>query len=331
MPVFELPTKLRASKIVSTRFFVTVALLAAAVLILIPGARAQSSSAAFSGVKFLTEVPLLDCKGTPCIEARINDGAPLKFVIDTGNVDSVIDTKLMKAADLQPLHPPKPGGAPIEMIPTRIPTLHIGSMTLTQVTAAGMDLTEMVAQNQMPDVAGTLAYPAFKDRIIQLDFVANKFRISDILTSPVKCAGKCDTISLITFGNDGPPIVVADGFTINTAKVSAQLDTMYTGSMLVYTASIDKLSLNGANATTDTRMFPLTDGGAGMRVADASEEGFQGLTLAKDGAKVYFPTEAVHEPDGLFDATVGLELFRDSILTLDFHDMTLSLDKPAKP
>jgi hypothetical protein len=293
-------------------------------------ASAQSTSAVYSGVKFLTEVPLLDCKGTPCIDVRINDGAPLKFVIDTGNVDSVIDLKIMKAADLQPLHPPKPGGAPIELIPTRIPTLHIGSMSLTQVSAAGMDLTDMINQNQMPDAAGTLAYPAFKDRIIQLDFVANKFRISDVLTSPVKCVGKCDTISLITFGKEGPPIVVADGFTINTERVSAQLDTMYTGSMLIYTASIDKLSLNGAAQTTDTRMFPLTDGGAAMRVAVASEEGFQDIPLVRADAKVYFPTESVHEPDGLFDATVGLELFREAVLTLDFHDMTISIDKPAK-
>jgi hypothetical protein len=313
----------------ATQLFAVAILLTSTAASTIP-AHAQSTSAAYNGIKFLTEVPLLDCKGTPCIEARINDGAPLKFVIDTGNVDSVIDLKIMKSADLQPLHPPKPGGAPIELIPTRIPTLHIGSMALTQVTAAAMDLTEMINQNQMPDVAGTLAYPTFKDRIIQLDFVANKFRISDVLTAPVKCARNCDTISLITFGNEGPPIVVADGFTINTAKVSAQLDTMYTGSMLVYTASIDKLSLNGANSTTETRMFPLTDGGAAMRVADASEEGFQNITLVKEGAKVYFPTEAVHEPDGLFDATVGLELFRDTILTLDFHDMTLSLDKPSK-
>jgi hypothetical protein len=329
MPVFELFAHPRSSKISLAKSVAAAALVAAAIF-LPASTYAQSTSAAFNGVRFLTEVPILDCKGTPCIEARIGDGAPLKFVIDTGNVDSVIDAKIMKAADLKPLHPPLPGGAPIEMIPTQIPTLHIGSMALTQVSAAGMDLTDMINQNQMPDVAGTLAYPAFKDRIIQLDFVANKFRISDILKSPVKCAGKCDTISLINFGNDGPPIVVADGFEINTVKVSAQIDTMYTGSMLVYTASIDKLSLNGANSTTETRMFPLTDGGAAMRVADAQEEGFEGITLAKEGAKVYFPTEAVHEPDGLFDATVGLELFRDAVLTLDFHDMTLSLDKPTK-
>src|SRR5580698_4956827 len=306
-----------------TKFAAPAAILLAAALLTISSARAQSTSAAFSGVKFLTEVPLLDCKGTPCIEVRIgDDNTPVKFVIDTGNVESVVDTKLMKSADLKPLHPPMPGGAPMEMIPTQIPSLHIGSMAMPQVSAFGMDLTEMINQNQMPDVAGSLAYTAFKDRIIQFDFVASKFRISDILTKPVKCFGKCDTISLITFGKDGPPIVVADGFTINTQRVSAQLDTMYTGSMLIYTASIDRLSLNGANSTTDGR--------AAMRVADASEEGFQDITLAKEGAKVYFPTEAVHEPDGLFDATVGLELFRDSILTLDFHDMTLSLSKPPK-
>jgi len=296
----------------------------------IPPASAQSTSAVFSGVKFLTEVPLLDCKGTPCIDVRIGDGVPLKFVIDTGNVDSVVDAKVAQTAGLKPLHPPKPGGAPTELVPTQIPSLHIGSMALTQLTVMSMDLTDLINQNQMPDVAGTLAYPAFKNRIIQLDFVANKFRVSDVLASPAKCAGKCDTISLINFGNDGPPIVVADGFEINTVKVSAQIDTMYTGSMLIYTASINKLSLAGAASSTDTRMFPLTDGGADMRVADAQEESFQGVTLAKEGAKVYFPTETVHEPDGLFDATVGLELFRDTVLTLDFHDMTLSLAKPPK-
>ena len=235
MPVFESSARPRSSKI-STAKIISIAALVVTAIVL-PSTQAQTTSAAFSGVKFLTEVPLLDCKGTPCIEVRIgDDNTPLKFVIDTGNVESVVDTKLMKSADLKPLHPPMPGGAPMEMIPTQIPSLHIGSMAMPQVSAFGMDLTEMINQNQMPDVAGSLAYTAFKDRIIQLDFVANKFRISDILTKPVKCFSKCDTISLITFGKDGPPIVVADGFTINGQRVSAQLDTMYTGSMLVYTA-----------------------------------------------------------------------------------------------
>ena len=66
-----------------------------------------------------------------------------------------------------------------------------------------------------------------------------------------------------------------------------------------------------------------------MTVAEAQHEGFRGIILAKEGAKVYFPTETVHEPDGLFDATVGLELFRDAVLTLDFHDMTIGVVKTS--
>ena len=278
--------------------------------------------------KFAAEVPLLDCDGTPCVDARIGDGKTVRLGIDTGNVDSIVDSKVAEAAGLKPSEPPKPG-APSGMFRTVMTTVHVGALTLANVSAIGMDLSDMISQKQMPHVAGTLAYTAFKDRILQLDFVAHKLRVSDVLTGPVKCTGACDTMALVTFGKDGPPILVADGFEINGASVSAQVDTMYTGSLLVYTASIEKLSLSGAAQTTDMRLFPLTDGGVNMKVAEAQQEGFRGIILVKEGAKVYFPTETVHEPDGLFDATVGLELFRDAVLTLDFHDMTIGVAKTA--
>jgi hypothetical protein len=283
-----------------------------------------------AAVKFAVEVPLLDCDGTPCVEARIGAGKPMRFGIDTGNVDSVVDAKIAQEAGLKPSQPPKKG-TPSGMFLTTMPAVHIGGLTLTKVAALGMDLSEMISQKQMPHVAGTLAYPAFTDRIVQLDFAAHKMRISEALTAPVPCSGTCGQISLVNFGKEGPPIVVAEGFEINGESVSAQVDTMYTGSMLIYTTSIEKLSLSGVAKSTETRFFPLTDGGVEMKVAPAQKEGFRGTTLLQDGAKVYFPTETVHEPDGLFDATVGLELFRDAIVTLDFHDMTIAIRRVAKP
>ena len=289
-----------------------------------------TSPFASAQAKFAAEVPLLDCDSTPCVDARIGDGKIIRVGIDTGNVDSVVDSKVAEAAGLKPSEPPKPG-APSGMFRTVMTTVHVGDLRLANVPAIGMDLSDMISQKQMPHVAGTLAYTAFKDRILQLDFVAHKLRVSEVLTGPVKCTAACDTMALVTFGKDGPPILVADGFEINGANVSAQVDTMYTGSLLVYTASIEKLSLSGAAQTTDVRLFPLTDGGVNMKVAEAQQEGFRGIILAKEGAKVYFPTETVHEPDGLFDATVGLELFRDVVLTLDFHDMTIAVVKTAAP
>jgi hypothetical protein len=277
-------------------------------------------------VKFAAEVPLVDCDGMPCVEARIGSGPLLKMGIDTGNVDSVLDVAYAEAAGLKPTAP-MPDGAPSGMYKTMIPSISVGNVKLTNVGTLAMSLLDMVSQNQMPHVDGTLSYTAFKDRILQIDFVARKVRISEVLTAPADCAGACDKISLIKFGKEGPPIVVAEGFDINGKKVSAQIDTMYSGSLLVYTASIEKLQLAEAAKTTKSRDFPFTDGGVKMKEAPAEKEGFRGLTLSGPLPLVYFPTTDVHEPDGLFDATVGLELFYKAALTLNFHDMTISVEK----
>lgn len=293
-----------------------------AVIAISSAAHAQSAG----GVKFATEVPLLDCDGMPCIEARMGSGPNLKMGIDTGNVASVLDAAYAEAAGLKPTAP-LPAGAPSGMFRTMIPSIVVGSVKLTDVATLAMSLSDMVAQNQMPHVDGTLAYTAFKDRILQIDFVRRTVRISDVLTAPVDCSGACDKISLIKFGKTGPPIVVAEGFEINGKKVSAQIDTMYSGTLLVYTASIDKLQLADGAKTTKSRDFPFTDGGVKMKEAPAEKESFHGLTLSGPAPLVYFPTPDVHEPDGLFDATVGLELFYKAALTLNFHDMTISVEK----
>ncbi|HYL63196.1 MAG TPA: retropepsin-like aspartic protease [Candidatus Methylomirabilis sp.] len=257
----------------------------------------------------------------------MGSGPILKMGLDTGNVDSVLDTSFAEAADLKPTSP-MPEGAPSGMMRTRIPSVSIGNVQLTNVPTLAMSLGQMISQNQVPHVDGTLAYTAFKDRVLQIDFAAHKVRISDVITASAECASVCDKISLIKFGNDGPPIVVAKGFEINGKPVTAQVDTMYSGSLLVYTASIERLQLAEAAKTTKSRDFPFTDGGVEMKEAPAQNEGFRGITLSGPAPLVYFPTPDVHEPDGLFDATVGLDLFYNAILTLNFHDMTISVQKP---
>ena len=135
------------------------------------------------GVKFATEVPLLDCDGMPCVEARMGTGPNLKMGIDTGNVDSVLDVSYAEAAGLKSTAP-MPAGAPSGMFRTTIPSISVGNVKLTNVGTLALSLTEMISQNQMPHVDGTLAYTAFKDRILQIDFVAHKVRISEVLTAP---------------------------------------------------------------------------------------------------------------------------------------------------
>src|SRR5580692_6913964 len=92
----------------------------------------QTYAQGAGGRKFATEVPLLDCDGMPCIEARIGTGPNLKMGIDTGNVDSVLDTSYAEAAGLKPTAE-LPAGAPPGMYKTVIPSISVGSAKLTNV------------------------------------------------------------------------------------------------------------------------------------------------------------------------------------------------------
>jgi hypothetical protein len=278
-------------------------------------------------VKFVAEVPLLDCGGVPCVEARIGEGKTLRLGLDTGDVDSVLDKDLAEAAGLKPTKA-MPAGAPAGMFMTEIPAVQVGAATLRNVPTVSLSLTQMIAQRQMPELAGTLAYTAFKDRVVQIDFVAHRVRISEAQTAPLPCTEACDKFSLITFGKKGPLIMVAQGFEINGKHVTAQIDTMFTGTLLVYAASIDKLGLADTAKTEKIENFPFTDGGVDMKVALAEKESFHGLTLGVSAPVVYFPTADVHEPDALFDATVGLGLFYGAVITFDFRGMTIFVAKP---
>ena len=124
----------------------------------------------------------------------------------------------------------------------------------------------------------------------------------------------------------GPAIVVAEGFEVNGHKITAQVDTLYTGSLLIHNDSIRGLGLEAASSrSSEMRDFPCTDGGVKMKKAHAPKEKFAGTELGGIQPTVYFPTPGVHEPDGLFDATIGLELMRDSVVNLDFRNLTISI------
>lgn len=102
----------------------------------------------------------------------------------------------------------------------------------------------------MPAADGTLAYTAFRDRVLELDYVRRTVRISEPLKAELACPGVCGTITTPTFGKQGPPIVVSTGFSVNAKPVTAQIDTLFTGSMLIYPTSVEKLGLAEAARTT---------------------------------------------------------------------------------
>jgi hypothetical protein len=97
---------------------------------------------------------------------------------------------------------------------------------------------------------------------------------------------------------------------------------MYSGTMLIYPTSVEKLGLEKDAKTDAKRFFNYTDGGVDMMETSTASEGFESEVLAKN-PHLYFAGPKVHLPDGLFDATVGVELMQGSAFSLDLKGMKI--------
>lgn len=126
----------------------------------------------------------------------------------------------------------------------------------------------------MPAADGTLAYTAFKDRILELDYTVG---VSEPLQSELPSLGFCGTLTTPTFGKQGPPISVSTGFSVNDKPITAQVDTLFGGTMLVYPPSVEKLGLAEVAQTTRRRFFKYTT--AALAVDDGHWQGVSSVLL----------------------------------------------------
>ena len=178
-----------------------------------------------------------------------------------------------------------------------------------------------------PPVDGSLSYDFFKDRVLEIDYPHHRIRFTAPIATPAP-AEKPDgagSLRLITFGERGPPVVVGSPFTLNGKNVRAQIDTVFTGTMLIYDAALDTLGLKKEG---DAQLFKYTDGGVEMLAGRSDSIGFARRGLVGGAHTLYYVgagKNPVHQPDGLFDATVGNALFANCVVTLDFHAMTLDV------
>jgi Aspartyl protease len=262
--------------------------------------------------------PLLDCSGLPCVDVVVA-GKHLKMLLDTGNANSVLDRSVAEGMGihLQPVN--GPDGKPYPGYASgTISDARIGDAALGNVEMLVVNLKPGIDKGQMPAADGTLAYTAFKDRALIIDYKNHRVNVSGVLKTDASCPQSCGTITNPTFGKKGPPIVVTTGFRLNGKPLTVQIDTLYEGTMLIYSTSVGKLGLTDQQNSSAVRRFPFTDGGVDMVEGAASQESFGDAVLRRNVA-LYFPTRKVHQPDGMFDGTVGNALFLGHVLNLDFH------------
>jgi hypothetical protein len=263
-------------------------------------------------------VELQACSGLPCATFQSAGPASYKLLIDTGNAQSVLDLTRAKALGvaLVPYQSKSGQVVPGYQIGT-LKGLTLGGESLGDVKFLVIDLQKDIDKGEFPPVDGSLSYRDLKDRVLTLDFRQHRIGISNASAS-VDCATSCGALSYPTFGTQGPPIVASTGFAINGVAITMQVDTLYSGTMLIYPTSVAKVGLADQSLSKHMRTFPFTDGGVEMVEGRVDKEAF-GVRELLTHAPVYFATPKVHLPDGLFDGTVGVGLLKDRVVTFDFH------------
>lgn len=285
----------------------------------IPNTLSQTVAAAPSGAE------LLSCSGLPCVDLKSPDGQVLRLAIDTGNPRSILDTSVAERIGLAlgRIHAPD-GHVVAGFSQGVLPDLMLGSSRLPKVSVVVASLKSAVEGGQIPKVDGTLGWGAFDKRVLKLNFTHKIVEVGESPSGKSACVG--GAISFITFGKKGPPIVTTTGFRVNSEPVLVQVDTMYAGTLLVFPEAVQKLGLGREASSSNKEHFPFTDSGVDMIRGEASDESFGSIKLGSN-LPLYFSTPGVHDPDGLFDGTVGVGLLKLGTASFDFNAMCFELTR----
>ncbi len=281
----------------------------------------------------LVEIPLLDCSGLPCIDLANAGGKTFRLLIDMADVNSFLDTKEAKATGL-PLQPMKgsDGNDISEIQQTVVPGARLGDLPMGDFPFMVLDTTTPqpdASKTQPLPGDGALTYSAFKNRLLQIDYRNHVVRISEPQTTPLPCPRACSNLVIKHFGGDfGPITLTTDGFSIDGQPVDVQLDTLFTGTVLVYPGSVEKLRLKKQSKAKQKELFPYTQGGLTLAKAEGATEAFRDVQLMQDGP-LYFATPDDHLPVVHFDATVGWGLLSHATVTFDFNAMHIWMEPSA--
>ncbi len=278
-----------------------------------------------ASIDYGAPVPFTPCDGVLCIQVNLGDHKSHTFVLDTSFNRSSIAEPVAHELGWTMTPGQGPDGKPLPGI--------WGVDAPRAVEFAGVHGTVnylAFSKDQLGALAkydGTLDYTFFKDRVLQIDYQHHVIRVSQLLKPDEHPKPGKGVLKLVNFHDWGPPIVVGGPFTVDGKSLEAQIDTSYTGSLLLFSAAEKSLELEKTAEHAKPRNFPITDGGVDMLGAQVDSTGFDGTVLSKP-ATVYFPTAKVHQPYmDRFQGTVGNEFFKDCVVTMDFHDMTLDVSR----
>ena len=149
--------------------------------------------------------------------------------------------------------------------------------------------------------------------MLQIDFPARKLRL--LGSSPGATASSSAPIVWRPYQPGTPPLVTVDGLRIGGRTVSAQVDTFFAGSLILFSDKVAGLETPGARDVPGVYFEQ-----AKLPAARLKEAVSLGGAEYPAGQPVYMAGKGAHLPQTEIAAVLGNAFFRDSVLTLDFQN-----------
>jgi hypothetical protein len=283
-----------------------------------------------------TQLQLEDCSSLLCVVMTASDGKTLHLVLDLGERNAYLSLRAAKSLGLD-LHPfmSKDGNAIPDVQQTIVPGAKLGDLPMGDFPFVVIDVEpernlqeprkETLAKPLPGD--GALTYGAFQNRVVQLDIPNHILRISKPQINAQPCPRECSDLITKHVGQFGPVTITADGFAVNGQPVDAQIDTLFTGTMLIYPAGIERLDLKKQAKSKDKQTFPYIHDGIELAQWNGASESYRNISLAQN-APLYFPLKHEAFANVQFDATVGDGLLSRGVVTFDFKGNHFWIDPP---
>lgn len=300
----------------------------AAVALLASGIACDESRQTRFAAEGVIDVPFVFHRNQILLEIDVNSAGPFTVLLDTGGNPSLFDLKSALDAGLTVDttrfgEAEGAGSEQVRIYALELSGVEIGDRGVGPIDAVAMDLSR-ISDRLGRQLHGVLGYSFLRDRIVQIDYPRRRLRVaaegsSDPTTVGPSRGGQSLEIALILDGSD--PIL--SDFMVNGSPLSVTLDT---GSSLV-------LELYGADAAESVGLHASE--GDSVSVHGARGEDWRSVTVAdslrlgpflvRDAEVAVVHVGEEQEQDG----NLGNGFLRDFVLTLDYVNGRLRLERPG--
>lgn len=244
-------------------------------------------------------VPIEWKDGRPTVMLSVDDGPPLRLIVDTGAMVSLLRGDVASSLGLEPadrvLVGDPSGGAPREVPRFSLARVSVGTASFSNVEAIGLEDGPIL--ERMGEVAGVLSPNVFGGYVVTLDFASNRMNLEPGALN--------EGDGSVPYPNTGRPFPAAEVF-VGGEWLMADIDTGNGQGLALPSRLFGALRLAEGPDTTEATMltgsFPI------VRGVLADPVSFSGFDVER---------APVHFHDAYPHANIGAPLLRGRVLSLD--------------